>query len=128
VIGMTFPHTYWCHMDYTNPDGAHVCVRGTATPDPVQAVAWLRETTRDIAWTLDRSVFAQVWAWLGDHPGVAEAVSELRSGRPYDFQFGLGRHQWTLLARPVARLPLVAACSRADQAEATPSTACGAGP
>jgi len=120
--------TYWCHMDYTNPDGAPVHLRGTTTPDPGEAVTWLREATRDIAWMLDRSVFAQVWAWLGDHPGAAAAVSELRSGRPYDFQFGLGRHQWTLLARPVSRLSLIAACPGAEEADAMPAETCGAGP
>ncbi|MFI7243376.1 hypothetical protein [Streptomyces qinglanensis] len=112
-------------MDYTNPDGALVHLRGTTTPDPGQAVTWLRETTRDIAWLLDRSVFAQVWAWLGDHPGASAAVSELRSGRPYDFQFGLGRHHWTIVARPVSQLPLLAACPRTDQIETRPVTAFG---
>ncbi|MGI5353035.1 hypothetical protein ACQEU8_33375 [Streptomyces sp. CA-250714] len=125
---MTLPRTYWCHMDYTNPHGSRVSLRGTMTPDPAQAVTWLRETARDIVWMLDRAVFAQVWAWLGDHPGAAAAVSELRSGRLYDFQFGLGRHQWTLLAHPVSRLPLLAACPRADQTEAMSAAACGAGP
>ncbi|MEU2720170.1 hypothetical protein [Streptomyces smyrnaeus] len=125
---MTLPRTYWCHMDYTNPDGACVRLRGTTTPNPGEAVTWLRETTRDIAWALDRSIFAQVWAWLGDHPGAAAAVSELRSGRPYDFQFGLGQHQWTLLARPVSQPPLLSACSLANPTEAMSATACRAGP
>ncbi|MEU5839385.1 hypothetical protein ABZ820_37790 [Streptomyces diacarni] len=107
-------------MDHSNPDGAPVCLRGTTTLDPEQAVGWIREAARDVAWMLDRRVFAQVWAWLGDHPGAAAAVAELGSGRPFDFQFGAGRYWWTLLARPVSLLHLTARCHCLEQVEEAP--------
>ncbi|MET9863096.1 hypothetical protein ABZY93_28105 [Streptomyces smyrnaeus] len=46
-------------------------------------------------------------------PDAAAAVSDLCSCRAYDFQFGLGRHQRTLVACLVYQLPLRAACSGA---------------
>ncbi|MFD7918713.1 hypothetical protein ACFV3R_05765 [Streptomyces sp. NPDC059740] len=116
---MTLPRTYWCHLDRTGSGlaevfGGQCCApQGVTTPYPGQAVTWMRETARDIAFTLDREVFATVWAWLGDHRGMEEAVVALRRGRPYVFRFGGERCRWTLLTRPVSVLPTVAGAGTA---------------
>ncbi|MEK8173500.1 hypothetical protein NKH77_44910 [Streptomyces sp. M19] len=61
------PRTYWCHVDYTYPDGQVARPCGAVTPYPGQAVSWLRRAARDVGFSLDRDVFYAVWAWLGDH-------------------------------------------------------------
>ncbi|MBR7672964.1 hypothetical protein [Streptomyces daliensis] len=107
---MSLPRTYWCHVDYTDPDGLLRGPLSECTSYPGIAVTWLRETVRTIAFPLDHETFGVVWAWLGDHTGADAAVDDLRCGRPYDVRVGAGLHQWTLHARPVSLLPLASSC------------------
>ncbi|WP_199896873.1 hypothetical protein [Streptomyces niger] len=109
-------------MDYTNPEGVRLKPRSETTPDPGRAVTWLRETARDIAFTLDHETFGTVWAWLGDHRGAGDVLTALRCGQPYSFRFGRGEREWTLLARPVSVLPL------AEEEKPASAGACRASP
>ncbi|WP_405803383.1 hypothetical protein [Streptomyces sp. NBC_01187] len=125
---MTLPRTYWCHVDYTNPEGLRFAPRSETMSDPDRAVCWLREAARDIAFTLDHDIFGMVWAWLGDHRGADDALAALRCDQPYTFRFGRDEHEWTLLARPVSLLPLARTCPTAEEEKTTQDGAWGVGP
>ncbi|MFJ5029520.1 hypothetical protein ACIQB5_15655 [Streptomyces sp. NPDC088560] len=105
------PRTYWCHVDHDGQWSQYCGLADTTTNAPALAVAWVRESVRDISSTLEREAFHAVWGWLGDHGAVHAAVVDLRKGRPYTFGVPSPAGRWTWTAYPVSVLPVVETCS-----------------
>ncbi|MFD7016679.1 hypothetical protein [Streptomyces sp. NPDC059928] len=108
---MTLPRTYWCHLDRSTQVPAGDQPQSLSTIAPGQAVAWIRESVRDLIPGLDRETFADAWSWLGNHPAVEMAVRDLRRGRPYGFALATDSEAWTWTVHPVSVLPLAERCA-----------------
>lgn len=105
------PRAYWCHVNYTGSSNEPTTPAGYTTEFPGRALSWVRKSVRDMEPVLERAPFEAARARLGDHQGTSEAIRDLRTGTPYEFELNTSTDHWRWTAHLVSVLPLVGNCT-----------------